>query len=102
MLINKNGFREYDARWLLDKELDLAGAEALGLGLAHFIHEKGIEPKLVTGHDYRSYSADVQSAVIKGLVAGGIEVHNIGLAITPMAYYAQFALNIPCVAMCQP
>jgi phosphomannomutase/phosphoglucomutase len=100
MLINKNGFREYDARWLLDKELDLAGAEALGLGLAHFIHEKGIEPKLVTGHDYRSYSVDVQSAVIKGLVAGGIEVHNIGLAITPMAYYAQFALNIPCVAMC--
>jgi phosphomannomutase/phosphoglucomutase len=104
MLISKNGFREYDARWLLNKELDLEGAEALGLGLAHLIHEKGANgisaPKLVTGHDYRSYSQSVQSAVIKGLVAGGIEAHDIGLAITPMAYYAQFALNVPCVAMC--
>jgi phosphomannomutase/phosphoglucomutase len=100
MLIKPSGFREYDARWLLNTELDLAGAEALGLGLAHLIHEMKVEPKLVTGHDYRSYSADVQSAVINGLVAGGIEVHNIGLAITPMAYYAQFALDIPCVAMC--
>ncbi|HEX2859214.1 MAG TPA: phosphomannomutase/phosphoglucomutase [Alphaproteobacteria bacterium] len=100
MLITKNGFREYDARWLLNKELDLEGAEALGLALATLIHERGIEPKLVTGHDYRSYSESVKNALIKGLLAGGIEVHDIGLAVTPMAYYAQFALNIPCVAMC--
>jgi phosphomannomutase/phosphoglucomutase len=100
MLIKPTGFREYDARWLLDKEIDLAGIEALGLGLAHYIHKLGIEPKLVTGNDYRSYSEGVKNALIKGLVAGGVEVHDIGLAITPMAYYAQFALNIPAVAMC--
>ena len=33
MLINPNGFREYDARWLYEKEIDLSGIESLGKGL---------------------------------------------------------------------
>ena len=32
-------------------------------------------------------------------MAAGVEVHDIGLAITPMAYFAQFALDVPAVAM---
>ena len=32
-------------------------------------------------------------------MASGCKVHDIGLAITPMAYFAQFELNVPCVAM---
>ena len=32
-------------------------------------------------------------------MAAGCKVHDIGLAITPMAYFAQFALDVPCVAM---
>ncbi len=34
-----------------------------------------------------------------GLLAGGAEVHDIGLALSPMAYFAQFALDVPGVAM---
>ena len=33
MLINPNGFREYDARWLYKKDIDLDGIENLGKGL---------------------------------------------------------------------
>ena len=33
MIINKNGFREYDARWLYEKDIDLEGIENLGKGL---------------------------------------------------------------------
>ena len=33
MLINSNGFREYDARWLYKKDVDLEGIEILGKGL---------------------------------------------------------------------
>jgi phosphomannomutase/phosphoglucomutase len=32
-------------------------------------------------------------------MAAGIKVHDIGLALSPMAYFAQFALDVPCVAM---
>ena len=38
-------------------------------------------------------------ALVTGLMAAGCKVHDIGLAITPMAYFAQFALDVPCVAM---
>ena len=33
MLINPNGFREYDARWIFEKDIDLEGIEQLGKGL---------------------------------------------------------------------
>ena len=55
--------------------------------------------RVVVGHDYRSYSAAVKAALTTGLLAGGAEVHDIGLALSPMAYFAQFALEVEGVAM---
>jgi phosphomannomutase / phosphoglucomutase len=43
-LISANGFREYDARWLYGKEINLIGVQALGLALGQYLHELGIEP----------------------------------------------------------
>jgi phosphomannomutase/phosphoglucomutase len=54
---------------------------------------------VVVGHDYRSYSASIKFALVTGLMAAGARVKDIGLAVTPMAYFAQFALDVPCVAM---
>ncbi|HWK34604.1 MAG TPA: phosphomannomutase/phosphoglucomutase, partial [Hyphomicrobium sp.] len=48
---------------------------------------------------YRSYSASVKQALVNGLLAGGCEVHDIGLALSPMAYFAQFDLDVEGVAM---
>ena len=93
------GFREYDARWLLEKEINLMGVQALGMGLGTLIREMGVKPEIVTGHDFRGYSASVKMALVTGLMAAGCKVHDIGLAITPMAYFAQFELDVPCVAM---
>ncbi len=98
-LVKPTGFREYDARWLFGSELNLMGVQALGLGLAALLHEMGIKPRLATGHDYRAYSASIKQALICGLMAGGVEVVDIGLALSPMAYFAQFALDCPAVAM---
>ena len=53
----------------------------------------------MVGHDYRSYSASIKAALINGLLAGGAEVHDIGLALSPMAYFAQFELGVEGVAM---
>jgi phosphomannomutase/phosphoglucomutase len=98
-LVKPTGFREYDARWLLEKEINLMGVQALGMGLGTLIAEMGVKPEIVTGHDFRAYSASVKMALISGLMAAGCKVHDIGLAITPMAYFAQFELDVPCVAM---
>ena len=98
-LVKATGFREYDARWVLEKEINLLGIQALGLGLATYIHEIGQTPRIVIGHDFRSYSLAVKQALTLGLLEGGMEVLDVGLALSPMAYFAQFALDAPCVAM---
>lgn len=105
-LIKPTGFREYDARWWFGHpgsdqapDLNLYGVQALGMGLGTLIHELGVTPKIVVGHDFRSYSLSVKQALEVGLMAAGVEVHDIGLALSPVAYFAQFDLDIPCVAM---
>src|SRR4051812_20541319 len=98
-MVKPTGFREYDARWLFGSEINLMGVQALGMGLGTLIAELGQKPEIVTGHDFRSYSASIKYALISGLMAAGCKVHDIGLAVTPMAYFAQFELDVPCVAM---
>jgi phosphomannomutase/phosphoglucomutase len=98
-LVKPTGFREYDARWLFEKELNLMGVQALGLGLGTLLHEMGVEPEIVTGHDYRAYSSSLKLALIAGLLGAGAHVRDIGLALSPMAYFAQFDLDVPAVAM---
>ncbi|MCA1297377.1 phosphomannomutase/phosphoglucomutase [Stappia indica] len=98
-MVKPTGFREYDARWLFEKEINLMGIQALGMGIATLMHERGTRPDIVVGHDFRSYSAAIKMALITGLMAGGVRVHDIGLALSPMAYFAQFALDVPAVAM---
>ncbi len=98
-LVSPSGFREYDARWLYPEQINLVGVQALGLGLGTLIHEMGVRPAIAVGHDYRSYSASIKHALTIGLLASGCEVHDIGLALSPVAYFSQFALDVPCVAM---
>jgi phosphomannomutase/phosphoglucomutase len=105
-LVKPTGFREYDARWWFGipgaekpPELNLLGVQALGLGLGTLVHEFGVAPRIVVGHDFRFYSTSIKQALILGLMQAGMEVNDIGLALSPTAYYAQFALDIPCVAM---
>ena len=98
-MVKATGFREYDARWLFGKEINLMGVQALGMGLGALIAELGVKQEVVTGHDFRGYSASIKYALISGLMAAGCKVHDIGLCMTPMAYFAQFELDVPCVAM---
>ena len=98
-MVKPTGFREYDARWLFQKEINLMGIQALGMGLGTLMHQMGVRPEIVTGHDFRGYSSSIKYALVSGLMAAGIKVHDIGLAMSPMAYFAQFALDVPAVAM---
>jgi phosphomannomutase / phosphoglucomutase len=101
MKINQNGFREYDARWLYGKDIDLEGITDLGKGLGSQIikHTKKTNPRIIVGHDYRSYSEDIKKALINGLISTGCNVEDIGLSLSPTVYFAQFNLNSDAVAM---
>ena len=101
MKINPNGFREYDARWLFEKDIDLEGIRDLGKGLGSQIirHTKKKNPRVIVGHDYRSYSEEIKKTLTNGLTSTGCHVEDIGLSLSPTVYFAQFNLNSDAIAM---
>ena len=101
MKINPNGFREYDARWIFEKDIDIEGITNLGKGLGTQIigHTKKNNPRVIVGHDYRSYSEKIKQALTDGLISTGCNVEDLGLSLSPMVYYAQFNLNSDAIAM---
>jgi phosphomannomutase/phosphoglucomutase len=98
-LIAPSGFREYDVRWRYPEEINLAGISALGRGLGTQMHHRGVKPEIAVGHDLRAYSPAVKRALMLGLMEAGIFVRDIGLALSPMAYFAQEHLGTGAVAM---
>ncbi len=82
VIIDKFGFREYDARWIYNKDINKAGIKSLGKGLGTQIinHTKKNNPRVVVGHDYRSYSEEIKSALKDGLKSTGCNVEDIGLS----------------------
>ena len=98
-MIAPTGFREYDARWKYPDEINLPGITALGMGIGTQMFEAGIGPVIAVGMDYRDYSLSIKNALVLGLIQAGIHVKDIGPALSPMAYFAQFHLDAPAVAM---
>mgnify|MGYP001263063273 CR=1 FL=1 len=99
--IDPYGFREYDARWLYNKDINKFGIIDLGKGLGTQIikHTKKSNPRVIVGHDYRSYSEEIKEALKKGLISTGCFIEDIGLSLSPMVYFAQFNLNSDAIAM---
>ena len=99
--IDKFGFREYDARWVYEKDINKAGIKDLGKGFGSQIirHTKKNNPRVIVGHDYRSYSEEIKSSLKEGLKSTGCNVDDIGLSLSPMVYFAQFNLESDAVAM---
>ena len=99
--IDPFGFREYDARWIFEKDINLNGIKSLGQGLGTQIvkNTKKNNPRIIVGHDYRSYSEKIKTALKEGLITTGCHVEDIGLSLSPMVYFSQFKLNADAIAM---
>ena len=100
ILIKPSGFREYDARWLYPKEINKEGIKKVGQGLgSQIISKTSRSPRVIVGHDYRSYSEEVKKKLVEGLVDTGCNVEDIGLSLSPTVYFAQFKLKADAIAM---
>jgi len=98
--INPLGFREYDARWIYPKDINKEGIKNVGKGFgSQVIAKTNKSPRIIVGHDYRSYSEEVKKKLIEGLIETGCNIEDIGLALSPTAYFAQFELKADAVAM---
>ena len=99
--IDPYGFREYDARWIYEKDINAEGITNLGKGLGTQIikNTKLNNPRVIVGHDYRSYSEEIKKNLKDGLISTGCFVEDVGLSLSPMVYFAQFDLNSDAIAM---
>lgn len=97
--IAAKGFREYDARWRYPDDINLPGLTALGLAFGTHLHETGKPPSVAIANDFRAYGTEVKNAFTLGLIQAGCQVQDIGVAMTPMAYFAQMQLGTSAVAM---
>jgi phosphomannomutase/phosphoglucomutase len=81
-------FREYDIRGIAGSELLSADVEQLGLGLGTYLRRKSHGQKVNLGRDCRLSSTRLRDALLKGLLAAGCDVTDIGVVPTPVLYYS--------------
>ena len=92
-MINPFIFRAYDIRGIASPEtgkpvdLTLENSELIGKGFGTFLRQKDLE-KVVVGRDNRATSDDIATAFICGLLSTGCQVVDIGVAISPLLYFA--------------
>jgi phosphomannomutase len=85
--------REYDIRGIVGKTLGPADATAIGRGFATLVRRAG-GTRVAVGRDGRTSSVELETALVEGLTASGVDVVRIGLGPTPMLYYAEATLEV--------
>ncbi|WP_051938285.1 phosphomannomutase/phosphoglucomutase [Ghiorsea bivora] len=85
-------FREYDIRGIAGEEITEHFAYTLAIAYAQLL-PKDVSQPVVVARDVRLSGLDLQQAVIRGLMAQGIDVIDLGMVPTPMAYYAVYHLH---------
>jgi phosphomannomutase/phosphoglucomutase len=89
-ILKRTMFRDYDLRGRVsDDELNEDSIEVIARGYGTMLRRRGI-PSAVLGYDARASSQAFQAAFKDGLLSTGIDVYDIGLALTPMMYWAQY------------
>jgi phosphomannomutase/phosphoglucomutase len=85
--VESNVFRAYDIRGLVGEDFDAPWVLRLGRALGAHFREAGLESAVV-GHDCRRSSPEYHDALAQGLLAGGVSVISLGMAPTPLVYFA--------------
>lgn len=90
---NPTSLREYDIRGIVGKTLGPDDARAIGRTFGTLIRRAG-GTRVAVGRDGRVSSPMMQTALVEGLVAAGVNVVRTGLGPTPMLYYAEATLEV--------
>ena len=87
MELRKEIFREYDIRGIYGEELDETTAYLIGKAYGTKLRELN-KKDTVVAYDNRLSSVILEENLVKGLLETGINVKRLGLATTPMCYFA--------------
>jgi phosphomannomutase len=87
MQVSASIFKAYDVRGVVPSTLDEELAFALGRAFGQMARSEG-ERAVAVGRDGRLSGPSLSAALVKGLAAAGVDVIDIGMATTPMLYFA--------------
>ena len=85
--------REYDIRGVVGKTLHPADARALGRSYGALAVSEGAKT-IAVGRDGRTHSLELETALVEGLTASGLDVVRIGMGPSPMLYFAAATLPV--------
>jgi phosphomannomutase/phosphoglucomutase len=94
MALSRGIFREYDIRGIAGKDLTEDAARLVAGAFATFLGEKGVKGALAVGRDNRPSGEKLHAALVAGLLASGVDVIDIGIVPTPLAYWSQHKLDV--------
>ena len=94
MQLSRDIFREYDIRGVAGKDLTEDVATAVAGAYAAFLQEKKVKGTLAVGRDNRPSGVGLHKALVAGLLASGVDVVDIGVVPTPLAYWSQHNLDV--------
>ncbi len=84
-------FKAYDIRGVVPDELDADVARAVGAAFARFTGA----PRVLVGRDMRPSGVELTAAFADGATSQGVDVVDLGLISTDLAYYAAGSLDAP-------
>jgi phosphomannomutase/phosphoglucomutase len=86
-------FREYDLRGIVGNELTEPIAEQVGRAYCTYVKDRGVTT-ISVGRDGRLSSPALFQALVRGLLAGGVNVVDIGICPSPLVYFSLFTLPV--------
>jgi phosphomannomutase/phosphoglucomutase len=92
--LSRDIFREYDIRGVAGKDLTPEVARLVARGYAAFLAEKNVSGTIAVGRDNRPSGTDLHRELVAGLLDSGLDVVDIGIVPTPLAYWAQHNLKV--------
>ncbi|MCK5416209.1 phosphomannomutase/phosphoglucomutase [Candidatus Parcubacteria bacterium] len=90
MTLDKNIFKAYDVRGVYPNEINEDVVYKIGRAFVEFLGAK----KVAIGCDIRKSSPSLVKELIRGIIEGGADVYDLGLATTPMIYFASGKLKV--------
>ncbi|HET9424382.1 MAG TPA: phosphomannomutase/phosphoglucomutase [Gemmatimonadaceae bacterium] len=94
MAVSPGIFRQYDIRGIVDKDLTIEAATAVGRGYAAMMRQRGVTGRIVVSRDNRPSGEKLRDALVDGLTTFGVDVVDIGVVATPLNYWALHHLGV--------
>jgi phosphomannomutase/phosphoglucomutase len=87
-------FRQNDIRGIVDRDLTVEAAHAIGRAYVAVMRERGVSGEIAVGRDNRPSGRRLRDALVEGLTEGGVDVVDVGVVPTPLLYWSLFNLGV--------